>query len=114
MSENRYVEALEVLTDLDNMDLIRLMGLGLLNRREMNELESGEVNHINEALGETLAVMLAHRLTSDEDIERLTDEIINKALKIVLEGSNAEIVEVLFHQEEKTAQDDSECLIAYG
>jgi len=91
--ENRYCQAIDTLIELENPDLLCMMGIGLLNRKTEHELDENETTHINEALGEIMCMMIAHHSPNKEENE--TDEIIERVQQLVANGTNAEIIYAL-------------------
>ena len=95
--ENKYIQTLDVLLEMENMDLLRMFGVSLLNRRETKEVDDDERDKINESLAEIVATVL---LTVDnqyvDDIDDKTEELIDKITKLIEHGSNEEIVQSLF------------------
>jgi UDP-N-acetylglucosamine 2-epimerase len=102
--ENRYCQAIDTLLELENTDLLCMMGIGLLNRKTEHELDENETTHINEALGEILCMMIAHRSPNKDENE--TDEIIERVQHLVANGTNAEIIYALLGVENLNKTDE--------
>ena len=46
---NRFIQTLDVLLEMENIDLLRVYGVGLLNRRETKEISQNEIAQMNES-----------------------------------------------------------------
>jgi len=114
--ESRYINALELILELENIDLIRIMGVSLLNHRENHDISEKESASLNEALDEIVRLMLAdgehkgHEITDNE-----ADELIDRANEITYNGSNMDIINALFTNDETNQPaNEAECWVAYG
>jgi len=95
--ENRYLQTIDTLMDLENIELLSLMGLGLMNRKTMNTLDEQEIASIDEALGEIVCLTLAHHNMGDsEPSDEEAESIINEAQELMAEGSPADIIGAIF------------------
>ena len=114
--ENRYINALELVMDLDNIDLVRILGISLLNRRENHGIGDDEKEIINEVLAEIVALMIAHATYEDNTpTNAQTDEIIEQATKLTHKGELKDIIQTLFaNAENNQSTNEGDCWIAYG
>ena len=72
---------------MENIDLLRVYGVGLLNRRETKEISQNEIAQMNESLAEIVAtISLSMDNTYVEDIDAQT-ELILVVFTIVLSHS---------------------------
>jgi len=115
-TESRYDIALELVMDLDNIDLVRILGISLLNRRDNHEISEDEKESINEVLAEIVALMIAHATYEDNTpTNAQTDEIIEQATKLTNEGEPIDIIHTLFANDETNQfTNEGDCWIAYG
>lgn len=113
---NRFIQTLDVLLEMENIDLLRVYGVGLLNRRETKEISQNEIAQMNESLAEIVAtISLSMDNTYVEDIDAQTELILDEISQLVENGSNEEIVKALFRVcEEQTDLTETTSWVAYG
>jgi hypothetical protein len=113
---NRFIQTLDVLLEMENIDLLRVYGVGLLNRRETKEISQNEIAQMNESLAEIVAtISLSMDNTYVEDIDAQTELILDEISELVENGSNEEIVKALFRvREEQTDLTETTSWVAYG
>jgi homoserine acetyltransferase len=115
-TESRYLNTLELVMELDNIDLVRILGISILNRRENHEISENEKDSINEALAEIVAMMIAHGTYEDNTpTNAQADEIIEKATKLTCDAETIDIIHALFtNDEENQFANEGDCWVAYG
>ena len=92
-----YAELLNLVTDLDNIEMIRITGISLLNRREKSDIDNEHRKLLNEALGEMVAMSLTYEAnpTDDDDYDKIIDNIIKDAEKIIKSDNSIDVIHAL-------------------
>ena len=92
-----YAELLDLVTDLDNIEMIRITGISLLNRRENSDIDKEHKKVLNEALGEMVAMSLTYEanLSDDKEYDKVIDTIIKNTEKIIKSDNSIDVIHAL-------------------
>jgi len=92
-----YDEILNLVTDLDNIEMIRIMGISLLNRRENGVIDDEHKKALNDALGEMVAMSLTYEAkpSDDKDYDKVIDSIIKNTEKIIQSNNSIDVIHAL-------------------
>tara|TARA_B100001778_G_C18604330_1_gene638951 strand:+ start:4501 stop:4848 length:348 start_codon:yes stop_codon:yes gene_type:complete len=108
-----YMALVDLISELDNMEMMRITGISLLNRRENTEVNEEHIALINEALGEIVAMTLAFDTQNTEASEESIDGIIIKAQNLMESNNTVDIIHALCGVNETPVVESADRWVAY-
>ena len=108
-----YMALIDLINDLDNIEMVRITGISLLNRREMGKIDEKHIVSINEALGEIIAMTLAYDTQDTKASEESIDSIIIKAQNIIQSDNTVDVIHALCGVNETPTVESADRWVAY-